>query len=63
MLSGSAAQTELSRKERERVRNRVLLGHPGDPVDVAALIAFLLSDQAKNMTGSVITTDGGWTAG
>jgi NAD(P)-dependent dehydrogenase (short-subunit alcohol dehydrogenase family) len=63
MLSGSAAQTELSRQERERVRNRVLLGHPGDPVDVAALIAFLLGDQAKNMTGSVITTDGGWTAG
>jgi NAD(P)-dependent dehydrogenase (short-subunit alcohol dehydrogenase family) len=30
---------------------------------VAALVAFLLSDQAKNMTGSVIATDGGWTAG
>jgi NAD(P)-dependent dehydrogenase (short-subunit alcohol dehydrogenase family) len=63
MLAGSAAQAETGRKERERVRNRLLLSSIGKPEDVAALIAFLLSDQAKNMTGGVITTDGGWTAG
>jgi len=34
----------------------------GQAEEVVALIAFLLSDSAENMTGSVITTDGGWTA-
>jgi NAD(P)-dependent dehydrogenase (short-subunit alcohol dehydrogenase family) len=62
MLAGSAAQIELSRRERERVGGRVLLGRPGRPEDVAALVAFLLSDESGNMTGSVVTTDGGWTA-
>jgi len=63
MLSADSAETDLARRERERVRNRLLLGRIGQPEDVAALVAFLLSDQAKNMTGSVIATDGGWTAG
>jgi meso-butanediol dehydrogenase/(S,S)-butanediol dehydrogenase/diacetyl reductase len=62
MLASGAAQTDLGGRERERVRGRVLLGRPGQPEDVAALIAFLLSDQARNMTGGVIATDGGWTA-
>jgi len=63
MLAADSAHAELSRRERERVRNRLLLGRIGQPEDVGALVAFLLSDQAGNMTGSVITTDGGWTAG
>jgi NAD(P)-dependent dehydrogenase (short-subunit alcohol dehydrogenase family) len=63
MLAADSAQAELGRRERERVRNRLLLGRIGKPEDIGALVAFLLSDQASNMTGSVITTDGGWTAG
>lgn len=62
MLAASAAQTEPAGRERERTRGRILLGRPGEPQDVAGLIAFLLSDHASNMTGSVITSDGGWTA-
>ena len=62
MLTASAAQTAEGETERERTRGRVLLGHPGEPQDVASLVAYLLSDAARNMTGSVITTDGGWTA-
>lgn len=54
--------SDLVTRERERTRGRILLGHPGEPDDVAALIAFLLSGQARNMTGSIVTTDGGWTA-
>jgi len=62
MLVASAAQTAAGEKERQRTRGRVLLGHPGEPQDVASLVAYLLSDAARNLTGSVITTDGGWTA-
>jgi meso-butanediol dehydrogenase/(S,S)-butanediol dehydrogenase/diacetyl reductase len=33
----------------------------GRPGDVAALIAFLLSDNARNISGAVYTMDGGLT--
>jgi meso-butanediol dehydrogenase/(S,S)-butanediol dehydrogenase/diacetyl reductase len=63
MLAANASQADAGTRERARVQGRVLLGQPGRPEDVAALIAFLLSAEATNMTGSVVTTDGGWTAG
>ncbi len=63
LLAAGAAHTELAERERERVRGRVLRGRAGQPEEVAELIAFLLGDGARNMTGSIITTDGGWTAG
>lgn len=36
---------------------------PGEPVDIANLVAFLASDCARNITGTVVTADGGATAG
>jgi 3-oxoacyl-[acyl-carrier protein] reductase len=39
------------------------LGHVAEPADVAALIAFLLSDEARHITGQVIHVDGGLTLG
>jgi NAD(P)-dependent dehydrogenase (short-subunit alcohol dehydrogenase family) len=62
MLAANAVQTEFGKRERERTQGRLLLGHPGRPDDVAGLIVFLLSGEAANMTGSIVTTDGGWTA-
>lgn len=38
-----------------------LTGTMGAPEDVAAAAAFLLSDDAKFITGAVLTVDGGWT--
>jgi NAD(P)-dependent dehydrogenase (short-subunit alcohol dehydrogenase family) len=35
---------------------------PGDPSDVANLVAFLASDRAKNISGTVIAVDGGFSA-
>jgi 3-oxoacyl-[acyl-carrier protein] reductase len=39
------------------------LGHVAEPDDIAALIAFLLSDAARHITGQVIHVDGGLTLG
>ncbi|WP_133651065.1 SDR family NAD(P)-dependent oxidoreductase [Paraburkholderia flava] len=39
------------------------LGHIAEPDDIAALIAFLLSDEARHITGQVIHIDGGLTLG
>ena len=38
-----------------------LTGAMGTPEDIAATAAFLLSDDARFMTGAVLTVDGGWT--
>jgi 3-oxoacyl-[acyl-carrier protein] reductase len=38
------------------------LKHFAAPKDVGALVAWIASDQAHFMTGSIVTMDGGWTA-
>jgi len=37
------------------------LGRVGKPADIAALVAFLASDEAAYITGQSIAADGGWT--
>jgi NAD(P)-dependent dehydrogenase (short-subunit alcohol dehydrogenase family) len=49
----------------ERVRvseEAVLVPKPADPDDIAAAVVFLLSDDARYITGQVINVDGGASA-
>jgi 3-oxoacyl-[acyl-carrier protein] reductase len=52
----------LAGKERERVVRRSALRRLADVEDVADAVEFLLSDKARNMSGTVLTVDAGATA-
>lgn len=47
----------------EEVNSEIPLNRHADPEEVAALFAFLASDEAKYITGAAIPIDGGETAG
>ena len=51
----------LNEEQKTALNQRHLLGI-GKPEDLAGVIAFLLSDDARWMTGSVVTADGGLAA-
>ena len=45
---------------REQVRRQIPLGHFGTAEDIAAAIIFLVSDDARYITGEVLSVNGGW---
>ena len=57
----SAAQ-KISAKNlgKESEASRIALGRQGRPEEVAALVAFLLGDESKCITGVTYSIDGGW---
>lgn len=58
----TAMTSELSAEGRDKVAHRSALKRLAEPVDVAASAEFLLSDGARNITGTVLTVDAGSTA-
>ncbi len=46
----------------ERINGKHPIGRIGNPEEIAAVIAFLLTDDASFMTGAVVSVDGGQTA-
>lgn len=53
---------ELAADQREQIARRSALQRLADVEDVANAVEFLLSDKAKNITGTVLTVDAGNTA-
>jgi 3-oxoacyl-[acyl-carrier protein] reductase len=49
----------LPKKIKEGAAREAALGRIGQPQDVAGLVAFLCSEQARHITGEVIRVDGG----
>jgi 3-oxoacyl-[acyl-carrier protein] reductase len=49
----------LDIEERKALEDEIPLGKFGAPQDIAKIITFLCSDEAKYITGQVITVDGG----
>jgi NAD(P)-dependent dehydrogenase (short-subunit alcohol dehydrogenase family) len=56
--------TEMTRAIPDAIREqqvaKIPLGHAGQPADVAAVVAFLASDEAGYITGEVINVGGGY---
>jgi 3-oxoacyl-[acyl-carrier protein] reductase len=53
---------ELAEQQREKIARRSALRRMADVHDVAHAVAFLLSDHARNITGTTLTVDAGNTA-
>ena len=56
-------RAEYSESELQAVNRKIPLGRHAKPEEIAALFAFLASDDAAFITGHVYTVDGGETAG
>lgn len=50
-------------ERRKKLESLIPMGHLANPEDIAGVILFLASDQARYMTGAVIPVDGGYTSG
>lgn len=57
-----AMEEKLGIKKEDMPIDRAVQGRFADPSELAGVIAFLLSEDTKFVTGSIWTVDGGWTA-
>jgi 3-oxoacyl-[acyl-carrier protein] reductase len=53
---------EMEPRQREQIIRRSALRRLPEPTDVAAAVNFLMSEQARNITGTTLTVDAGNTA-
>lgn len=63
LVQPGSTNTDMNPADSEHAelqRSLIPLGHYGDPQDVAAAVAFIASPSAKQITGAIITVDGGF---
>jgi NAD(P)-dependent dehydrogenase (short-subunit alcohol dehydrogenase family) len=58
-ILGPSFERNLSARTKQLMAAQRVLPYPGYPQDVAELVAFLVSDRARYITGQVIVIDGG----
>ena len=49
-------------EKRKKISEKTLLDRWGEPLEVAKVINFLISDESSYINGQSILVDGGWTA-
>lgn len=59
---GVAALESAGKRDLDTVRARTPLGRLGKPEEIAAVVAFLASEEASYVTGATYAVDGGWSA-
>ena len=66
-ITETPMQTEIRQSvpggPEQMAKASVPFGRLGDPMELARVIAFMLSDEASFVSGSIYTVDGGWIAG
>lgn len=62
LREGFARWGESAEERTAILRERTALGRIGNPADVAGAVAFLIGEDARFITGSVLVVDGGATA-
>ncbi|MDO4548005.1 MAG: SDR family NAD(P)-dependent oxidoreductase [Clostridia bacterium] len=63
LFEGTKALFYSDPEKAKALTSHIPQGHPGEPDDIAAMTCFLASEDAKYMTGSIVTIDGGWICG
>ncbi|WP_371666995.1 SDR family oxidoreductase [Streptomyces sp. NBC_00289] len=58
----TAAWSEVSEEDMRQTGQATIAGRLGNPDEVAAAAAFLVSDEASFITGTTLVVDGGWSA-
>jgi meso-butanediol dehydrogenase / (S,S)-butanediol dehydrogenase / diacetyl reductase len=59
----SFSRTPNPEAAKEALRRKIPLGHIAEPEEIASAVLFLVSEESRYVTGTILFVDGGLTAG